>query len=105
MRKQKRFTTPTAERKAHAGHSKRVGAEYREMIVVQAFGKPYAPSAEHGPELNATEARAGARTGLYRVLVLSSLLALVVIGLVWLGIGSQAHVSPPHTDPASTTSQ
>jgi hypothetical protein len=79
------------------------------MIVAQAPEKPYAPSADRGPELEATEARAGARKGLYRILTLSTLLALVVIGLVWLGIGPRAHVSSPHTDPgghpASAASQ
>jgi hypothetical protein len=59
-----------------------------------------APS-DHGPELSATDARAGARKGLYRVLTISTLLALVVIGLAWLAMGglSPHSASSQRTDP------
>jgi hypothetical protein len=47
---------------------------------------PNAPT-DYAPELSATDAQAGAKRGLYRVLLISILLALVVISLVWLGMG------------------
>ena len=67
--------------------------------MVQVSNRSYQAPADHGPELNATDARAGERKGLYRVLGLSTFLALVVMGLVWLSVGSGAHVTSPHTGP------
>jgi hypothetical protein len=54
-----------------------------------------------GPQLTVTQMRGAERRGLYRVLLVSMLLAIVVIVGAWLTIGSQARVSPTHVGPGS----
>jgi hypothetical protein len=57
----------------------------------------------HEPQehhLNVTEMRGAERQGLYKVLLVSTLLAVVALGGAWLVIGSQSSVSPIHVGPA-----
>jgi hypothetical protein len=71
--------------------------------VAASSGSSYKPSESpepQGPHLSSTQARAGERRGLYKILVISTLLALVVIALAWVVIGPPSRVSNPHTDPA-----
>ena len=61
---------------------------------------PHAPET-HGPELAATPARAGARRGLYKVLGISMLLAIVAMVVVWLAFAAPSRVSSPHVSGAT----
>jgi hypothetical protein len=58
--------------------------------------------APHETEIEVTAARGAERRGIYRILLISTVLAVVVIGLAWLAISSHAYVSPTHVGPGPT---
>ena len=61
--------------------------------------KIYDEQGDPHTEVSVTEARQGARRGVYRILMISTLLAVVALGAVWLGVGGRSHLSTPQTGP------
>jgi hypothetical protein len=51
-------------------------------------------------DLTATEARAGERRGLYRVLVVSMAFAVFAVAVAWIALAWNTHVVSPHTSPS-----
>ena len=60
-----------------------------------------ASNAGDGARIGATRARSGVRRGLYKVLAISTLLAIAVLALVWIAVGPRTPVSPTHVAPAA----
>jgi hypothetical protein len=71
--------------------------------MAQSPGSSYQPAeTQPAPHLATTEARAGERHGVIRILAISSILALILLGMAWLAIAPWSHVSNPRTGPAGS---
>src|SRR5579859_4804696 len=78
---------------------KGMAATHGRTIVVDSSHPSNWAAGSHGPELSVTEARAGERRGLYRILARSVLLASVILVLTWIGMSLFAHSGSPQTAP------
>jgi len=62
---------------------------------------PVESRAGDGVEIGVTQARAGVWRGLYKVLAISTLLAVIVLGLVWIAMAPRGPITSANPPPAA----